>query len=100
MATKPELPTIPHARLPQFGRIVGGPLDGWSYGLVAVEVERRSVFLVVNATPPNWCFPDLVRLNARSDFKQLRNPGEIAPYLDSSKLIERAVEAKKYGWDS
>lgn len=94
-----KLPTIPHARLPQFGVIEGGLLDGWRYGLTRVEVSGRSVHLVVNATPPDWCFPTPVRLNARKDFKRLRNPGEIAPYHDSAKLIERAVEAEKHQWN-
>lgn len=97
MATK--VPTIPHARIPQYGVIQGGPLDGWHFGLQAVEVTGRSVHLVVNATPPLWPFPTLVRMNARTDFKKLRNPGEVAPYHDSSKLIARAIEAEKFGWN-
>lgn len=95
MATK--LPAIPHARIPQFGAIEGGLLDGWRFGLTGVEVRGRSVFLDVNATPPNWCFPTPVRLNARSDFKRLRNPGEISPYHDSRRLIEQAIEEARRG---
>lgn len=97
MATK--APSIRHARIPQFGEIQGGVLDGWRFGLHAVEVIGRSVYLVVNATPPNWPFPTLVRMNARTDFKKLRNPGEVAPYHDSSKLIARAIEAEKFQWN-
>lgn len=94
-----KLPTIRHARIPQFGVIEGGPLDGWHFGLTAVVVRGRSVFLDVNATPPAWPFPTAVRLNARTDFERLRNPGEVAPYHDTQKLIARAIEAEKHQWN-
>lgn len=97
MATE-KLPTIPHAQVPQFGRIVGGVLDGWSFGLTRVEVSGRSVHLVVNATPPNWPFPTPVRLNARKDFDQLQ-PGPGAAINDSTKLIAHAIDAEKYKWN-
>lgn len=93
MTTK--LPTIPQARIPQYGQIEGGLLDGWRFGLVGLEVRGRSVFIDVNATPPNWCFPTPVRLNARTDFKKLRNPSEVAPYHDSRRLIEHALQVEK-----
>lgn len=96
--SKLPLPTIPHARLPQFGVIEGGLLDGWQYGLTRVHVRGRSVFLEVNATPPAWCFPDTVLLNASKDFEQLQ-AGAGAPFHDTKKLIERAVEAERYQWN-
>lgn len=93
-----KLPTIPHARLPQYGVIKGGLLDGWQFGLTRLQVRSRTVFLEVNATPPNWCFPTPVLLNSRTDFDQLV-PGVNAPFHDSNKLIERATEAEKYQWN-
>jgi hypothetical protein len=92
-----KLPTIPHRRLPQYGVIEGGALDGWRFALTEIRVRGRNVFIEVNATPPAWCFPTPVLLNARTDFKTLR-AGEKAPLHDSAKLIERAVDAEKYQW--
>lgn len=45
-----ELPTIPHADVPQHGLIKGGLLDGWSYGLVDLEVAGDAVHLVTEST--------------------------------------------------
>jgi hypothetical protein len=92
------LPTIPQAQIPQFGVIVGGLLDGWSYGGAGLEVTGRQVRLLVNATPPGWPFPDEVRLDPRRDFTELR-PGPGAALHDSRALIQRVLDAKKFLWD-
>lgn len=98
MAKKPALPTIPQASVPQFGRIQGGLLDGWSYALADVEVTGRRVHLVLRATPPNWCFPTDVRMDPHNDFDHLR-PAVGALVHPSATLIQREVDAEKHRWN-
>lgn len=94
MATR--LPTMRQPRFPQYGEVQGGQLDGWRFAFLRLLVQRRSVLLDLRVTPPAWPFPSPkpVRLNARTGFKRLRNPGELAPYLDGQQLIAAAVAAK------
>ena len=89
-----RLPTVKHARIPQFGRVEGGALDGWAFAFNRLMVRGRSVVVDLTVTQPHWPFPHPkpVRLNVRTGFKRLRNPGEVAPYLDTHKLIEAAVQ--------
>lgn len=96
--SKQELPTIPQREIPQYGRLVGGLLDGWSFGLVDVEVSGRSVHVIVNATPPKWPFPTTVRLNPHTDFKTMA-PGQGAYTNSSARLIQGAIDREKYKWD-
>lgn len=95
---KAELPSIPQREIPQYGRIVGGLLDGWSYGLVDTEVAGRTVHLVVNATPPRWPFPTTVRMNPRTDFQRFA-PGPGVQINSSARLIQHAVDRETYKWD-
>ena len=89
-------PTMRQARFPQFGEIEGGPLHGWRFAFLRLLVKGRSVLLDLRVTQPAWPFPNPnpVRLNARTGYRRLRNPGELAPYLDGQQLIAAALAAK------
>lgn len=81
--------------VPQFGRIEGGPLDGWSFALLDVTARGQAIYLGARVTPPtpDWPFPREVDLHGRRDFTKLANPGQRAVEHDSEKLIQAAREA-------
>ena len=82
----------PQALVPQNGVIEGGLLDGWSYGLVRVEVLQGAFLLFVRATAPKWVFPCLVVLR-KADYLKLRNPGGLSTAHEMQKLIDAATAA-------
>lgn len=84
----------PQAIVPQNGVIEGGLLDGWSYGLVNVTVDKAGFRLYVRGAKPHWPFPELLVLR-KADYVRLRNPGEMSPAHDMQKLIDAAVAAGK-----
>jgi hypothetical protein len=92
----PKTPTLKQRSLPQHGVISGGVLDGWSYGLDEVRIEKNAVVVDVLATPPKWPFPTLVALRQK-DFDKLRNPGAIAKENDTQTLIDAAIERARTG---
>lgn len=81
--------------VPQFGRIEGGLLDGWSFALLEVTARGPDIYLGARVTPPtpDWPFPREVDLHGRRDFKKLANLGQVAAEHDSEKLIQAAREA-------
>lgn len=84
--------------VPQHGRIEGGPLNGWAYGLLDVTARGSAIYIGVMATPPDpaWPFPRAeVDLHGRRDFTKLANPGGIAREYDAETLITAALEAVK-----
>lgn len=79
--------------VPQYGRIEGGLLDGWTFALLEIEARGKDIYIGARVTPPKWPFPTEVDLHGRKDFKKLANPGQVAIEHDAEKLIEAAREA-------
>ena len=86
-------PVFPQTAIPRYGVIAGGLLDGWNFTFVRLLIVRKQPVLEVLAQHPHWPFPASapVRLTRR-DGAHLRNPGEVAPYLNSQFLIKAATE--------
>lgn len=96
-----KAPTLKQRSLPQHGQIKGGVLDGWSYALDEVRIEKADVVLDVIATPPSWPFPTLVALRQK-DFRELVTTEFLqherrSEEHETQKLIDAAVERARTG---
>lgn len=82
--------------LSTFGVVVGGKHDGWRYSFLKFTCGARGVLRIeLRVTPqvPAWPFPTEVSLT-KLDFRHLEGvPGERAPKVDTTPLIEEAVRA-------
>jgi hypothetical protein len=77
-------------RVPAFGRIKGGQLDGWFFHFLHFRAAPRSLRLVARCTPPAWPFPCDIHL-AHQHFSQLRAiPGSRAKRIEVRPLIAQA----------
>ncbi|MCY1166942.1 hypothetical protein D9M73_68960 [compost metagenome] len=76
--------TEAQATVPQFGLIVGGLFDGWSFSFVrAGERPDGSFFLDIRAKPERWPFPKLIRIGK-------------GDYLSLTAGVERDTAATTY----
>lgn len=81
------------ATAPKFGLIEGGPLDGWFYAILQVEVEPEA--LLIAATRPGWFFPRTVRLTA-DKFDYLRQDRRApAPLVKVREFINIMTKGKR-----
>lgn len=77
-------------RVPAFGVIKGGQLDGWLFTFLYVRAKPRALQIVCRCTPPAWPFPHDIPLT-HEHFLQLRAvPGERAKRMAAEPLIQQA----------
>lgn len=84
--------------LPQFGRIIGGKLDGWSYAFLNLEVWAIQgsdwaceMYVRMRVAAPWSPFPTVV-LMTFDQFKELQPEQDSKPkYLDMQTLSDNAV---------
>lgn len=82
--------------LSTFGRVQGGKYHGWRYAFLKFSCGPRGVLRIelrLSSGDPAWPFPTEASLT-KLDFRHLEGvPGERAPKVDTTPLIEEAVRA-------
>lgn len=92
MAT--ALQQLPTRSVPESGRIVGGRLNGWSYGEALVDVEAGREVVRLRVTPPSWPFPLLERVTlGPGQFRGMR-PHPKAVGIDVDRRV-RTIQGSK-----
>ncbi|MEO8391179.1 hypothetical protein [Polaromonas sp.] len=88
------LVSVKQLKFPQHGVIVGGLLDGWSYGFIRIVYLAPRICFDLRATRPKHVFPVTVRLST-ADFLELANLDKALPRIDAQPLIDAAMAAGK-----
>lgn len=82
--------------LSTFGRVQGGKYHGWRYAFLKFSCGPRGVLRIelrLSSGDPTWPFPTEAGLT-KLDFRHLEGvPGERAPKVDTTPLIEEAMRA-------
>lgn len=93
MAT--ALQQLPTRSVPVSGCIVGGRLNGWSFGEALVDVEADREVVRVRVTPPAWPFPLLERVTlGPGQFRGMR-PHTNADEIDVDRRVRTLQGASK-----